>query len=77
MNSFPLLTAQLTRPEYQHVLLNPLPVYGLLFGVLALAFGASKGKSAPSGRAGRLVLAFRQRCIWEWPSAKEKLAAQL
>jgi len=24
-------------PEYMHVLLNPLPVYGLAFGTLALA----------------------------------------
>jgi len=31
------LFQHLNEPEYMHVLLNPLPVYGLAFGTLALA----------------------------------------
>src|SRR5436305_12238135 len=34
MNTF---LQHLRDPEYMHVLLNPLPVYGLAFGTLALA----------------------------------------
>src|SRR5438105_186474 len=37
MNSFSILRQHLSDPEYLHVLINPLPVYGLAIGVLALA----------------------------------------
>jgi hypothetical protein len=30
------MIAHLSKPEYVHVLLNPLPVYGLAVGVLGL-----------------------------------------
>ncbi len=36
MISFELLKQHLSEPEYLHVLLNPLPVYGLFLGALAL-----------------------------------------
>ncbi len=36
MNWFTVLREHLSDPEYLHVLINPLPVYGLAIGVLAL-----------------------------------------
>lgn len=36
MNYFTILREHLGQPEYMHVLLNPLPVYGLSMGVIAL-----------------------------------------
>ena len=36
MNSFTIIREHLSDPEYIHVLINPLPVYGLAFGALAL-----------------------------------------
>jgi hypothetical protein len=36
---FGTLTEHLQEPEYLHVLLNPLPVYGLFMGTLGLMFG--------------------------------------
>ncbi len=36
MSSWELLKAHLQQPEYLHVLLNPLPVYGLALGILAM-----------------------------------------
>lgn len=37
MNSFTILRQHLGDPEYLHTLINPMPVYGLAIGVLALA----------------------------------------
>jgi hypothetical protein len=36
MNAFTIIREHLNDPEYLHVLINPLPVYGLAIGVLAL-----------------------------------------
>ena len=36
MNSFTILREHLADPEYIHVLINPLPVYGLAIAALAL-----------------------------------------
>src|SRR5260370_41932483 len=36
MSFFETLSQDLSQPEYVHVLINPLPVYGLAMGVLAL-----------------------------------------
>jgi hypothetical protein len=36
MNSFTILRQHLSDPEYLHTLINPVPVYGLAVGVLAL-----------------------------------------
>ena len=33
------LLRDLQQPEYVHVLLNPLPVYGLLIGLIGLVLG--------------------------------------
>ena len=37
MNQFHLLIEELQQPEYLHVLINPLPVYGLFLGLASLA----------------------------------------
>ncbi len=37
----------LSNPEYVHVLLNPLPVYGLAMGVLGLTVALIAGSRAP------------------------------
>jgi hypothetical protein len=37
MNSFTILRQHLSDPEYLHTLINPMPVYGLAIGLLALA----------------------------------------
>src|SRR5438552_4911341 len=39
MNGLHSFLAHLKQPEYVHVLLNPMPVYGLFFGTLALLIG--------------------------------------
>lgn len=50
------LLRDLRQPEYLHVLLNPLPVYGLaigLFGLIAAMYLGSRG-----GRLTALILIF-------------------
>ncbi len=65
MNSFPLLTAQITRSDYQHVLLNPLPVYGLLFGILALVIAlAWRSRTAQLTALGLILLG----AVSAWPA---------
>ena len=39
LSTWGMLWAHLKQPEYVHVLLNPLPIYGLALGGLALALG--------------------------------------
>src|SRR5437016_942539 len=39
MNELQLMLQHLQKPEYVHVLLNPLPVYATAMGALALALG--------------------------------------
>jgi len=54
VSEFQLILQQLKQPEYVHVLLNPLPVYGLAMGVLALVV-ALVLRNAPA-RAVALIL---------------------
>ena len=56
----------LQQPEYLHVLLNPLPIYGLaiaLFGLIAAMYLGSRG-----GRVTALVLIFAS-ALSAWPVA--------
>lgn len=55
------MIARLGKPEYVHVLLNPLPVYGLavaVVGLIIFAFIENKGGSGNRARAGDA-----ERCI--------------
>jgi hypothetical protein len=54
--SWELIVAHLKQPEYVHVLLNPLPIYGLALGGLALVLGMVM-KSRPA-QITALVLIF-------------------
>ncbi|HEX4640762.1 MAG TPA: hypothetical protein VH252_05215, partial [Chthoniobacterales bacterium] len=58
------LLRELQQPEYLHVLLNPLPLYGLaiaLFGLIAATYLGSRG-----GQLAALVLVFTST-IAVWP----------
>ena len=60
------LLRALHQPEYVHVLLNPLPIYGLAMGLLALLFaliGRSRGAQAVA--LGLIVIA----AMSAWPVA--------
>ena len=54
----------LSNPEYVHVLLNPLPVYGLAVGVLGLVIALIA--RAPAARVTALVLVFVS-ALSAWP----------
>jgi len=67
------LLRDLQQPEYLHVLLNPLPVYGLavaLFGLIAALYLGSRG-----GQITALVLIFAT-AISAWPVAHYGDAAE-
>ena len=67
------LLRDLQQPEYLHVLLNPLPVYGLavaLFGLIAAMYLGSRG-----GQITALVLIFAT-AISAWPVAHYGEAAE-
>jgi hypothetical protein len=67
------LFRDLQQPEYLHVLLNPLPVYGLavaLFGLIAALYLGSRG-----GQITALVLIFAT-AISAWPVAQYGEAAE-
>ena len=67
------LLRDLQQPEYLHVLLNPLPVYGLaiaLFGLIAAMYLGSRG-----GQITALVLIFAT-AISVWPVAHYGEAAE-
>ena len=67
------LLRDLQQPEYLHVLLNPLPVYGLavaLFGLIAALYLGSRG-----GQITALVLIFAT-AISAWPVAQYGEAAE-
>src|SRR5437870_4454538 len=51
------------KAEYVHVLLNPLPVYGLAVGVLAL-MGGLFGRSKPARVVGLLVIVVCAAAAW-------------
>ena len=51
------------KPEYLHVLLNPLPVYGLGIGIVTLAFGLlARNKSTRT--AGLIITAICAASAW-------------
>ena len=54
---------ELTRPEYVHVLLNPLPVYGLATAALALA-GALVFRNRPALVAALALVAITAASAW-------------
>ena len=56
VNDFHSLIEQLQQPEYLHVLTNPLPVYGLLLGLAALALGSAFRSRAAQVTAFSLIL---------------------
>jgi len=61
------LLRDLQQPEYLHVLLNPLPIYGLaiaLFGLIAAMYLGSRG-----GRVTALILIFAS-ALSAWPVAQ-------
>src|SRR4051812_3786670 len=67
------LSRQLQQPEYLHVLLNPLPVYGLaiaLFGLIAALYLGTRG-----GQVTALVLVFACAAS-AWPVAHYGEAAE-
>jgi hypothetical protein len=57
----------LKQPEYAHVLLNPLPVYGLAMGLLALVFGLLV-RNAGARLTGLALVAVA--CLSVWPVAQ-------
>ena len=57
------LLEELARPEYVHVLLNPLPVYGLATAALALA-GALAFRSRPALVAALALVAIMAASAW-------------
>jgi hypothetical protein len=60
------LRTALQKPEYVHVLLNPLPVYGLAIGILAWVVGSLARQRAAQGLA--LLLIFLAAAS-AWPTA--------
>lgn len=67
MSGWELLKAHLQQPEYLHVLLNPLPVYGLATGFLAMLLALAVG----SRQAQVVALALVFVCaISAWPVAE-------
>jgi ubiquitin len=65
MNWFTLLRAHLSDPEYVHVLINPLPVYGLAIAVIALVLALFLRNQRVSIAA--LVLVF-VTALSAWPT---------
>ncbi len=63
LSALELLRLHLQQPEYLHVVLNPLLVYGLLLGVLALA-GAWVARSVAAQRLALCLLAASALCVW-------------
>ena len=62
------LVRDLQQPEYVHVLLNPIPLYGLgfaLFGLVAATYLRSRG-----GQLAALVLIFAS-AIFVWPVVRQ------
>ena len=43
----------LSQPEYIHVLINPLPVYGLAMGIIALIIALCSAQSRSADRGSR------------------------
>ncbi len=67
MSLLDIVTEHLKEPEYLHVILNPLPVYGLALGILALGIGmASRSRAA---QVTALVIVFLSAAS-AWPVKK-------
>src|SRR5215470_1633269 len=63
MNSFQSFLEHLKQPEYLHVLLNPLPIYGLLIGALTLAI-ALLVRSRPAQVTGLVLIFISAAAAW-------------
>jgi predicted ABC-type exoprotein transport system permease subunit len=63
MSGFHDLLQQLKQPEYVHVLLNPIPVYGMLSGILALIVALIL-RSRPAQIAALVVVIFAALSVW-------------
>ena len=64
MPEFHEFLRQLRQPEYVHVLLNPIPVYGTLCGILALIIGLIL-RSRPAQITALILLILA--CLSVWP----------
>jgi len=64
MSEWQSLLQTLKQPEYVHVLLNPLPVYGMICGILALVV-ALPFRSRPAQIVGLVLVLVA--CISVWP----------
>jgi hypothetical protein len=63
MIEFQEFLRQLKQPEYVHVLLNPIPVYGMMSGILALAVALIL-KSRPAQITALVVVVFAALSVW-------------
>jgi glucan phosphoethanolaminetransferase (alkaline phosphatase superfamily) len=63
MSFFETLSQDLSQPEYVHVLINPLPVYGLGMGVLALVT-AFVIRSRPAQVVGLVLIVVSAAAAW-------------
>lgn len=63
MSEFHELLQQLKQPEYVHVLLNPIPVYGILCGVLALMIGLLL-RSRPAQITALILVILASLSVW-------------
>ena len=66
MSEIKLVLQHLEQPEYVHVLLNPVPVYGTTMGILALLIALLM--KSESGQLSALVVIFVS-CATAWPVA--------
>jgi predicted ABC-type exoprotein transport system permease subunit len=63
MIEFQEFLRQLKQPEYVHVLLNPIPVYGMMSGILALVIALIL-KSRPAQISALVVVIFAALSVW-------------
>ncbi len=63
MSEWQEVLSTLKQPEYVHVLLNPLPVYGMVCGILGLV-AALFLKSRPAQIVGLLLVVFACASVW-------------
>jgi predicted ABC-type exoprotein transport system permease subunit len=63
MIEFQEFLRQLKQPEYVHVLLNPIPVYGMMSGILALVIALIL-KSRPAQITALVVVVFAALSVW-------------
>jgi uncharacterized membrane protein len=63
MNELEMFLQALKQPEYRHVLLNPVPMYGLAMGLLALVL-ALLLKSRPARAVASVLIAVACALVW-------------